>query len=355
MTSTPPRNPPNGHWNTPMRSRVLALLDHGVSKHEISRQTTVPRSTIINWSAERHSRRNKVRSGRPPSLTQRDVRHLISILRKNWEGRRLCWRKLGQQAGLTASGRTIQRALEAEGYTRCKACKKPFIDRPAQKARLAYSIEHLNKPEQWWQQHMYSDESTFDTSRRGSAWVTRLSTERDHNDCIQHTFNSGRASVPVWGAISYNWKSELVFLKPTGKRGITASDYQHQVLEPIVGPAFNNYLTGYSPSSEGLFVEDQAPWHGTKQALVDVKRDLGIPLHKRPPSSPDLNPIENVWRIMKQRIKARAHFPGTYAEMCKAVQEEWDRLKPSDWNPLIDSMVERVKECEKRKGMQTRW
>ncbi|RPB00147.1 hypothetical protein L873DRAFT_1805586 [Choiromyces venosus 120613-1] len=58
---------------------------------------------------------------------------------------------------------------------------------------------------------------------------------------------------------------------------------------------------------------------------------------------------------MKQCINNRHHFPRTYDEMSQAVQEEWDNLKPSDWNPLIDSMFKRLKECRERQGMQTRW
>jgi hypothetical protein len=58
---------------------------------------------------------------------------------------------------------------------------------------------------------MYSDECSFDTSARGTAWVTRLRHERYHDHCIDHDFQSGRASVMVWGAISYNWKSPLIF------------------------------------------------------------------------------------------------------------------------------------------------
>jgi transposase len=76
----------------------------------------------------------------------------------------------------------------------------------------------------------------------------------------------------------------------------------------------------------GLYVEDHAPVHGTKRALVESKRVLKIPLHERPSSSPDLNPIENVWRILKQRIKQRSKFPSNLSEMKQAVQEEWDKL-----------------------------
>jgi hypothetical protein len=164
----------------------------------------------------------------------------------------------------------------------------------------------------------------------------------------------------VWGAISYNWKSPLVFLQGTGKKGVQALDYYEQVLEPIVGPAFNGLsdYTGYTANSTegsdwGLYVEDRAPVHGTRKLLVEAKAALGIPLHNRPSNSPDLNPIENVWRVIKQRIKARSKFPSTLAEMKVAVQEEWDKLEPVDWTKYIDSMPERIRQLKQRKGMQT--
>lgn len=105
----------------------------------------------------------------------------------------------------------------------------------------------------------------------------------------------------------------------------------------------------------GEYIEDQAPIHGTKKALVELKRELGIPLHKRPASSPDLNPIENVWKILKQRIKRRDTFPSTRDAMVAAVQEEWDKLQPSDFNKYIDEMPERIAQCKQRKGMQTQY
>ena len=185
-----------------------------------------------------------------------------------------------------------------------------------------------------------------------TTWVTHLPHERYHDNCLQHTFHSGRGSVHVWGAISQDWKSPLIFLCDTGKKGVTAKDYQEQVLEPVVSPAFLG-LYDYTASPDSQYIADQAPCHETRRALVQVRSDLPIPLHPRSASSPDLNPIEDVWRIMKQRIKARERFPGTVQEMREAVQEEWDELEPEDWNGSIDSMPDRLKQVKKRKGMQT--
>ncbi|RPA92679.1 hypothetical protein L873DRAFT_1708954, partial [Choiromyces venosus 120613-1] len=58
-------------------------------------------------------------------------------------------------------------------------------------------------------------------------------------------------------------------------------------------------------------------------------------------------------KILKQRIKAQAVFPGAIESMTKAIKEEWDKLIPMDWNKYIDSMSYRLQQVKDRKGMQT--
>lgn len=120
----------------------------------------------------------------------------------------------------------------------------------------------------------------------------------------------------------------------------------------MVSPSFLG-LYDYTASPDSQYIEDQPPCHGTRRALVQVKSALAIPLHPCAASSPNLNPIEDVWRIMKQRIQACERFPGTIEEMREAVQEEWDELEPEDRNGSIDSMPDHLKQVKKRKGMQT--
>ena len=99
----------------------------------------------------------------------------------------------------------------------------------------------------------------------------------------------------------------------------------------------------------GLYVEDQASVHGAGGSWWEQRRHCGF----RPSCSPDFNPIENVWRILKQCIEARSRFSTTVAEMRVAVQGEWDRLQPSDFNKYIDQMPQRIAQLKERKGMQT--
>ena len=44
-----------------------------------------------------------------------------------------------------------------------------------------------------------------------------------------------------------------------------------------------------------------------------------------PAQSPDLNPIENLWHIMKMRISKRRHLITSIEEMELVLREEWEK------------------------------
>jgi len=89
--------------------------------------------------------------------------------------------------------------------------------------------------------------------------------------------------------------------------------------------------------------------------LPESKKELGILRHNIPAESQDFNPIQNIWRSIKHRIKARAYFPETVHQMRKAVQQEWDRLQLVDFNQFVDTMWERIVELQERARMPTIW
>jgi transposase len=101
-----------------------------------------------------------------------------------------------------------------------------------------------------------------------------------------------------------------------------------------------------------IFVHDGARYH-TSKASIKYLADVCMQVLDWPSQSPDLNLIENLWRVMKVRISARRHHIKTESEMRAALQEEWDRLKPNLLYKLVASMPNRIKEVIAAKGGAT--
>jgi transposase len=105
-------------------------------------------------------------------------------------------------------------------------------------------------------------------------------------------------------------------------------------------------------------MEDNAPPHKAKSTTDYYMQYPGYAYFYRikwPASSPDLNPIENVWQLLKARIRARPTYPTTLAEMEAAVIEEWEHLEVEDFAGFINSMPERIEAVIAAGGGHTRW
>ena len=101
-------------------------------------------------------------------------------------------------------------------------------------------------------------------------------------------------------------------------------------------------------------MEDNDNAHGTRgngnNRLKQVKEQLGIKWEANPPESPDLNPIETIWRTIKQRLKNRGLILDP-AELRRAIEEEWDKITLDEINRAISTMLDRVTAINERNGL----
>ena len=74
----------------------------------------------------------------------------------------------------------------------------------------------------------------------------------------------------------------------------------------------------------------------------------------RPAQSLDLNPIENVWRMIKYNIAKRL-VARTVAELEEQVQLEWDAISQETIQTLIESMPCRIAEVIHNHGGHTHY
>jgi hypothetical protein len=96
--------------------------------------------------------------------------------------------------------------------------------------------------------------------------------------------------------------------------------------------------------------------HNTKSKptsqVNQINIRLGITCESNPSVSPDLNPIEGVWRTIKQRLKNRGAFFNKQ-DLRRAIEEEWDKISLEEINKLISTMPARVQAVLARNGGST--
>ncbi len=84
-----------------------------------------------------------------------------------------------------------------------------------------------------------------------------------------------------------------------------------------------------------IFQQDLAPAHSAK-ATSNWFKDHGIPVLNCPANSPDLNPIENLWGIVKRKM--RYARPNNAEELKSTIRATWALITPEQCHRLIDSM-----------------
>ena len=68
----------------------------------------------------------------------------------------------------------------------------------------------------------------------------------------------------------------------------------------------------------------------------------------QPANSPDLNPIENVFSLMKRSVQKDA--PSNEQDLRRSIERAWETLTPDVLRSLFKSMPTRMKEVIANKG-----
>ena len=103
-----------------------------------------------------------------------------------------------------------------------------------------------------------------------------------------------------------------------------------------------------------IFMHDKAPCH-TANIVTSWFAYKGIRVMSWPGNSPDLNPIENSWNIMKNKVfkDGRNMSVGQLKETIASV---WDNeMDQAYFKALSDSMNRRCKEVIKASGEMTKY
>ena len=142
----------------------------------------------------------------------------------------------------------------------------------------------------------------------------------------------------VWGAFAYGGKADL-HIFPKGQS--VTKDVYLSLLDEKLADCFG--ATGAE-----VLQQDGAPCH-TAQLVKHWLRDSEVEvIPDWPPNSPDISPIENLWAIIKTKI--REEDTSSLEKLEAALRRAWSAVPPSTLQKLADSLPDRLADVRKRKG-----
>ncbi len=252
---------------------------------------------------------------------------------RNWVG------QFAQATGMTASLRILSSKVTSntwESFTRSelkklesvhqelprsdvfrKRATKPLLNQKQRQKHLTWAKEKKNWTVAQWFKVLFSDESKFFISfgNQGPR-VWRKSGEAQNPCCLKSSVKFPQ-SVMIWAAMSSAGVGPLCFFKST----VNAAIYQ-EILEHSMLPSADK-LYG---DADFIFQQALAPAHTAKstKGAKSWFNDHGVTVLDWPANSPDLNPIENLWGIVKRKM--RDTRPNNTDDLKAAIKEQCHRL-----------------------------
>lgn len=266
------------------RQMIVELKEKNIFNDLIHEITGMDKTNIKKmyerWK-DRGSFLDAGRSGRPMKLDKEQQGELQKIVNENKVTSvseiKSIW---GKTAPLQISPSSIKYFLKKKGYVKKSATKKPILSSQNVSKRFSFARKHVNKR---WDNHIFIDESDFQLfPNKKQVWVKRK--ER----VFFHRPRHSPAIKVICGISIYG----QVFFRTY--RGTIDSKKFKSLLLDVKRNVYSHF-----PSP--ILVMDNAPAHKGKLVLNWISkhfRTLYIP-----PQSPELNPIETIFGILKKRIQ----------------------------------------------------
>ena len=261
----------------------------------------------------------KKRPGRPTVLCNRDKKVIFGLITKN--DALTCQdlsKLLKSREGHKVNKTTIWRYLKARGYFKLIPKKVPMLTTAQKLLRVKWAKEHRKTD---WKKVVFTDESMFQFySNNLRCWGKKRTSI---------SVPKYRPKVHVWGGISMLGTTTFAI-----KIGKVNSEIYQRILDENLESMYALYGHDFS------LQQDNARPH-VSRSTKEYFAKRGMNVLNWPANSPDLNPIENIWGIMKARLdKTRKK---SITEWTDQLNKLWENLDHDLLRSLVESMPRRLK------------
>lgn len=327
-----------------LKGQIVTLNAEGYSQCSIAERLHISRCAVQNVLKLGGTSR-RVNCGRRRKTTPRQDRFVKSVVTASPHTSSNRIAQLAQEHGINISSRTVRRRLSDDfGLVARRPAKKPLMTKKQLRDRLNFCHALKDKPAEWWDRVMFTDESTFQQLRSsGYNYVRRPAGERLNPKYTIKTVKHP-PSIMVWGGIT-----------AAGRCGLHIFDKGEKVNAVKYISVLNSKAKLHMQiSGATIFQQDSAPCH-TARTVQKWFADNNIELLRNWPSnSPDLNVIENCWNIMKKKVAA--HRPTSEKDLKDIIRKVWvTEISPEYCQTLVHSMPSRIKAVITNHGHPTRY
>lgn len=323
--------------------RMIQLRESGSSHSAIARELHRDPKTVKLWLERWDNEQSievKPKSGAARSLTSEEEANLVIRSEQN---QHMTAPMLKASFGFGCTDRTIQLYLNRNEANTYKSPVKPAIVPVNREGRLSFAEVFKDWTAEEWKRVIFTDESSFYNKRTCSRQVWRRRGMEAQQQVVPTTYR--RFRVNVWGVISHE-KMEVI---ANVSHNFDSRKYL-RILQQVVPAIKNN-----NPNM--IWMHDNVRFHRTNE-IEQFFEQHRVQKMKWPPQSPDLNPIENIWGLISQKLNAMIDDDGdatTPEELFERVVLCAGQISEETFKNLYNSLPNRWQLVIEKAGGPTRY
>ena len=324
---------------TEEKQKIVHKMALGMKISEIAREIQRDPRTVSkvlgNVNCARKQRRDKGKS----MFTDRDVRKIKAAAKK----KPLSTSKvIFQEAGIEGINRASRCKLLRKIATVKKPSKQPVLSKINQNKRIEWAKKYMKCD---FSKVIFTDEcraSLDGPDGWSKGWVI-------HGESVPIRFRrqQGGGGVMFWAGIVGN---RLIGPFKVEEGVKMNSENYSSFLQANFIPWYRSQSRKFK--KDCIFMHDNAPAHASHftKAFLTSKNIPETKIMNWPPSSPDLNCIENLWGIIKAEIYEGNRQYTSKAALWEAIQKACSSVEASVIENLTKSMDERLLKVIEMKG-----
>lgn len=231
---------------------------------------------------------------------------------------------------LIVSARTIRRELNSVGLLSHVQREEHELTELDIQRRLAFAHKYKDRSEDWWARVFFSDETHFYLGHAGRVYV-QCPVGASHKPEYMHAQPQLKGKVSLWACIC---------AEGLGHAELYSGNLDSTRHRDILRHSLIKSMRAFYPAGPWLFQQDNVRFHTTPET-IEFLHGKGVTwLDEWPPWSPDLNPIENMWNVLKARVYAR--YPQSLEELEAFIREEHAAIDLPFLSRICRSMPRRL-------------